>query len=96
MSHEHDIEFPESFHIRKPVLSATLPADRWAISPDGSMISFDISLAGYSSHERDVIEFALNPYITSANIFSGLGQNASQALATALHELFGPGGFYAR
>ncbi|TCJ11619.1 hypothetical protein EZJ19_15215 [Parasulfuritortus cantonensis] len=93
---EHEIEWKDSFYLRKPVLELMLPARRWQVTPDGKRISIDTPLNGLSTHERHIVEFALNPYMTAENIFSGLSQPIAQALAKAFNQLFGPGGFYAK
>lgn len=96
MNHEHHIAFKESFHLREPVLEKILPSERWQDTPDGERIAFELPLNCYSAHERHIIEFTLNPYITAENIFSGLSQPTAQTLANSLNELFGPSGFYTK
>ncbi|NOT65347.1 MAG: hypothetical protein HOP06_04830 [Methylotenera sp.] len=98
MSHkyQHDIDWKDSFHLRKPVLEAMLGSNRWQVTEDGARLAFDTSLSNLSPHERHIAEFALNPYITGENIFSGLSQQTAQVLAKSLYELFGPNGFYAK
>ena len=95
-SHEYRIEFKESFHIRRPVLAAMLNENRWEISPDGSKLLLDLPLNNYSTHQKDIIEFALDPNEMPKGIFSGLDQPVADKLTIAISELFGRGGFYAR
>lgn len=96
MSHSHHrpIDFPESFHLRQPVLEAILPNHRWAVAADGKSIAFDLPAENYSTHEKDIIEFALNPHATATGIFAGLDKPVAHRLAAALSALFGSGGFY--
>jgi len=96
MENEHEIAFKESFDIRRPVLEAMLPGNRWSETTDGERIKFDLPLNNYSKHERDVIEFTLNPYCMSENIFQGLHDPNAQLLAKAINEMFGPDGFYSK
>jgi len=93
----HTIAYSESFDLRRPVLEATGSLkDRWRVSSDGKVFEVDTELGGLSPHERAVVEFALNPYFTAANIFDGLDAPVRHALATSLHKFFGVGGPGAR
>ena len=90
---DHPIVYPDSFDVRRPVLEAASSlSGRWRVSANGKALEVDLPLGNYSPHERAVIEFALNPFITAVNIFSGLDASTRHAVATAIHTLFKSGG----
>jgi hypothetical protein len=89
----HRIDYPETFNLRQPVLAAAGSLrDRWRVVEGGKALEIDLPLTSYSPHERDVIEFAINPYTTGKNIFNKLDRDIRRALAEAIHKIFGPGG----
>jgi hypothetical protein len=65
---------------------------RWQLAPDGNRIELDLPLKLFSPHERNIIEFARNPYNLSDNIFYGLNKSTAELLADAIYRLFGPEG----
>jgi hypothetical protein len=88
--HRYTIYGPESFELRRPVLEAmSALRGRWRVV-DGNTLELDLLLDKYSKHERDVIEFAINPLQIGENIFGGLDRPVQKALATAINEIFGP------
>jgi hypothetical protein len=90
---QHPIDFTATFTLREPVLAATGSLrNRWRVVEGGKALEIDLPLTSYSPHERDAIEFAINPYTTGQNIFNNLDPDIRRALATALYKLFGPGG----
>lgn len=88
---EYAIDLEETFEYRRPVLDDMLPG-RWQLTEDGKRIKFDIPFPLFSRHEKDIIEFARNPYALAKNVFSGLDKPRAQLLAEAIHRLFGPNG----
>ncbi len=88
---EYTIDFEETFEYRRSVLDDILPG-RWQLTPDGRRIKFDIPLPLFSSHERDIIDFARNPYSLSQRMFYGLRRSTAELLAEAIYKLFGPKG----
>jgi len=90
----HRIDWPESFHLREPVLRLVLGNARWDHDATTQTLGFDLPLSNFSSSERAIIEFALNPYMTAEKIFALLSKPVATSLADALHALFGSNGFY--
>lgn len=87
---QHPISDPASFPVRQPVLEAMSSLKgRWKVVNNGQSLEVDLPLSNYSPHERDVIEFALDPHYTAKNIFHGLDPDAKKALATAIYKIFG-------
>lgn len=85
----HQIDSPDSFHLRQPVLEAMSSLrGRWKVVEGGKALEVDLGLSDYSPHERDVIEFAINPLVTAPNIFGGLDRAVQQALATAIYQIY--------
>lgn len=87
------IAFPESFHLRKPVLDQMNTED-WKFVESEQRIVLDRELGTYSRSEQAIFKFCVNPYETAENIFGLLDKDNRRALAKAIYELFGPGGFY--
>lgn len=90
----HPISFTETFNLREPVLKAILGSTRWSVTPDGKNLLLDLPLGNYSTHERHIIEFSLNPYETASGIFGGLDKPVAHSLAAAIEALFGADGYY--
>lgn len=88
---KHPIAYPESFHLRRPVLEAAKSLKNWNVVDGGKALEIEHDLGGLSKHERDVVEFVLDPYYTAANIFHGLDRETQQALAKAIYDIFGQG-----
>lgn len=85
----HSISDPNTFQLRRPVLDAMSALNgRWSVVNGGKDLEVDLELSNYSRHERDVIEFAINPMITAKDIFSGLDREVQKALAKAIYDIF--------
>lgn len=81
----HDIDFVESFTRREPALKALrIP---YKLSADGEKITFDRKLTDFSKHQRDVVEFVLNP-LTRLELFDGLDTAAQRAIAEAIKQTY--------
>jgi hypothetical protein len=87
---KHPIMSPETFSGRKLVLeSMSALKGRWKVVDGGSALEVDLPLNSYSTKERAIIEFALNPQVTAENIFAGLDRNVQKKLAAALQQIYG-------
>jgi hypothetical protein len=87
---KHPIMSPESFKTRQPVLeSMSALKGRWKVVDDGKSLEVDLPLTSYSTKERAIIEFALNPGLTAENIFAGLDRNVQKKLVAALQQIYG-------
>jgi hypothetical protein len=87
---KYTIYATKSFELRRPVLAATSSLqNRWRVIDDGKTLELDLRLSIYTPHERDILEFAINPLVMGANIFDGLDHETQLALATAIYQIFG-------
>jgi hypothetical protein len=86
----YNIDFPETFELRRPVLeSMSTLDDKWKLSDDGKALDLTLELASLSPHQRDIVQFARNPYSTAENIFNNLDPKTQKALAEAIYKIFG-------
>jgi hypothetical protein len=91
--HIYDLAWPESFEIRRPVLDvAPSLRGRWRLSEDRKYLETDLDLSDYSSSERVLIRFAIDPWHLPEKSFENLDKAMRRELATAIYKFFGPGG----
>jgi hypothetical protein len=89
----HKLGEQKSFELRRPVLEAVSSLrDCWRLSDDKKSLELFMPLSNFSPGQRAALEFAIDPWCMSENIFQSLDQPARQELAKAIYVLFGPGG----
>lgn len=81
----HPLQFARTFSRREPALRAMeIP---YTLSSDSKDITFDRELSAFSPHERDVVEFAINPLV-SLKIFGGLDAEVAKAIAQSIKQTY--------